>query len=201
MAQARVATIDSWYGPGSAPTRRRDQILVESARLFARHGFHGTSIDEIGSAAGVSGPAIYRHFPSKEGLLTEMLVGISEYLLDGGRRLATEHPAPADRLAALVDFHVDFALHRPELITVQDRDLANLPDESRRRVRALQRAYVEIWEDAIARTGPDRADDEVRTAAHAAFGLLNSTPRSAAHTTPDVARPVLAAMVSAALAR
>jgi AcrR family transcriptional regulator len=169
VEQARVPTIDSWSGPGPAPTRRRNQILVEAARLFARHGFHGTSIDEIGAAAGVSGPAIYRHFPSKEGLLTEMLVGISEYLLDGGRRLAATHPAPADRLTALVGFHVDFALQRPELISVQDRDLANLPE------------------------------DEVRVAAHAAFGLMNSTPRSAVHAPPETAARVLTSMVVAAL--
>ena len=99
----------------TAPTRRRDQILVEAARLFARHGFHGTSIDGIGAAAGVSGPAIYRHFPSKEGLLAEMLVGISEYLLDGARAIIAAHPDADDRLAALIDFQVDFALHRPEL--------------------------------------------------------------------------------------
>lgn len=199
MEPGSVATIDTWSGPGSAPTRRREQILVEASRLFARHGFHGTSIDGIGSAAGVSGPAIYRHFPSKEGLLTEMLVGISEYLLDGGRRLADNHPSPAERLTALVEFHVDFALQRPELISVQDRDLANLPDDARRTVRALQRAYVEVWEDAIARSGPPRSADEVRIAAHAAFGLMNSTPRSAAHASPETAAPVLTAMVVAAL--
>lgn len=194
-----VATIDTWSGPGSAPTRRREVLLVEASRLFARHGFHGTSIDEIGSAAGVSGPAIYRHFPSKEGLLTEMLVGISEHLLDGGRRLAGTYPSPAERLAALVAFHVDFALHRPELISVQDRDLANLPEDARRRVRALQRAYVEVWEDTITQAGTARSADEVRVAAHAAFGLMNSTPRSAARTAPETAAPVLTAMVVAAL--
>jgi AcrR family transcriptional regulator len=199
VEQGTVTTIDTWSGPGSAPTRRREQILVEASRLFADQGFHGTSIDGIGAAAGVSGPAIYRHFPSKESLLTEMLVGISEYLLDGGRRLAANHPAPAERLGALVEFHVDFALHRPELISVQDRDLASLPDDARRRVRALQRAYVEVWEDVISRSGPQRTADEVRIAAHAAFGLMNSTPRSAAHTSAETAAPVLTAMALAAL--
>jgi AcrR family transcriptional regulator len=183
-----------------APTRRRDRILVEAARLFAQHGFHGTSIDGIGSAAGVSGPAIYRHFPSKEGLLAEMLVGISEYLLDGARTIVAAHPDPEGRLAALIAFQVEFALHRPELITVQDRDLASLPEDSRRRVRALQRAYVEVWEDVISRVGPARSPEEIRTAAHAAFGLMNSTPRSASHTTAEVAGPVLATMVRAAVA-
>ena len=113
------------------------------------------SIDGIGAAVGVSGPALYRHFPSKEGLLAEMLVGISEHLLAGGQeRLAAEHADPDELLDALIAFHTDFALRQPELITVQDRDLANLPDAARRRVRGLQRAYVEIWVDALRRARP-----------------------------------------------
>ena len=93
-------------------TTRREQILQVAATLFARHGFHGVSIAELGAAVGVSGPALYRHFPGKEALLAEMLVGISEYLLDCGRaRARTDDPGQA--LTELVEFHVDFALQHP----------------------------------------------------------------------------------------
>src|ERR1700712_178355 len=124
-------------GPRATPQEstalsRREQILQVAARLFARHGFHGVTIADLGAAVGVSGPALYRHFPSKEGLLAEMLVGISEHLLAGGQERAAATADPEDLLDALVDFHTDFALSQPELITVQDRDLANLPDAARR---------------------------------------------------------------------
>ena len=183
----------------SPPTSRRDQILDTAARLFARRGFHGVSIDELGAAVGVSGPALYRHFPSKEGLLAEMLVSISEHLLARGRVLAGEHPDAGDLLDALIAFQVDFALTRPELITVQDRDLANLPDAPRGRVRTLQRTYVGLWEDALRRLHPGWSAERARIAAHAAFGLINSTPRSAARVPPGRAGPVLHAMARAAL--
>ena len=64
---------------------RRDQILTAAAELFARHGFHGVGIDDIGAAVGISGPALYRHFRSKDAMLGEMLTSISERLLDGGQ--------------------------------------------------------------------------------------------------------------------
>jgi AcrR family transcriptional regulator len=156
---------------------RRDQILAAAAELFARHGFHGVGIDEIGAAVGVSGPALYRHFRSKDAMLGEMLTSISEELLAGGqeRRDANE---PAGVLAELVRFQVDFALDNPALITVQERNLGNLTEPDRRRVRALQRRYVEVWVQAIRDT--DAAIDEpaARAAAHAVFGLINSTPHS-----------------------
>lgn len=162
-----------------ASTSRREQILRVAARLFAKHGFHGVSIAELGAAVGISGPALYRHFPGKEALLGEMLIDISERLLAEGRSLAGRLADPAELLAALVDFQLDFTLHEPELITVQDRDLANLRDADRHRVRALQRSYVEIWVDALRRLHPDLPVEDARVAAHGAFGLLNSTPHSA----------------------
>lgn len=184
--------------PDGTPSRR-EQILRVAARLFATRGFHGVSIAELGAAVGVSGPALYRHFPGKEALLAEMLVGISEYLLDGGTERAGGSDDPAAVLDALVEFHVDFALRHPELITVQDRDLANLPEQSRRKVRALQRAYVEIWVDTLRRRTPGLSAEAARIAAHGVFGLLNSTPHSAAGADPRQVAGMLRRMARHAL--
>ena len=93
-------------------------------------------LEDIGAAAGVSGPAIYRQFPNKESLLVELLVGISTRLLDGAREV--DGPRTRCRAAALnglIDFHLDFALGEPDLIRIQDRDLANLPAAAERQVR------------------------------------------------------------------
>ena len=60
---------------------RRLQLLSAAERLFAERGFLAVRLEDIGAAAGVSGPAIYRHFPNKESLLVELLVGISTRLL------------------------------------------------------------------------------------------------------------------------
>lgn len=180
-----------------APSRR-DQILVVAARLFARHGFHGVSIADLGAAVGVSGPALYRHFPGKEALLEEILVGISERLLAGGRERAGGEPRAT--LVALVDFHVEFAFREPELIVVQDRDLANLPEPGRRRVRLLQRTYVEIWVDTLREVHPSLSAEAARIAAHGVFGLLNSTPYSAGSGDPGpLGVDVLRRMALAAL--
>ncbi len=157
---------------------RREQILAVAAQLFARHGFHGVSIADLGAAVGVSGPALYRHFPGKEALLAELLVGISEHLLAGGRERAAASDDPDEVLAALVAFQAAFALREPELIVVQDRDLANLPPQAQKKVRRLQRTYVEIWVDALRARYPDLTPEAARVAAHGAFGLLNSTPHT-----------------------
>ncbi|MCW2614405.1 MAG: TetR/AcrR family transcriptional regulator [Frankiales bacterium] len=177
--------------------RTRDVMLREAARLFAERGFRGTSVGDIGAACGISGPAVYKHFPNKDAILSRLLVDISEQLVDGGRSVVQGTPDPEQALTALVDFHADFALAEPDVIRVQDRDLASLPDADRAVVRRLQRSYVEAWTDVLCRLEPDLGAEVARVRAHAVFGLLNSTPHSARGRA--VARRQLTAMALRAL--
>ena len=48
---------------------RRQQLVRAASRLFAERGFRSVSMEDLAAEAGVSGPAIYRHFASKEALL------------------------------------------------------------------------------------------------------------------------------------
>lgn len=165
---------------GSLPRGgRREALLRAAAVLFAERGFHGVGVDDIGAAAGISGPGVYRHFASKDAMLAEMLVRISDELLDGGTKRVAGSTDPRGALDALVRGHVDFALSNPELITVHDHELSRLPEADRRMVRRSQRQYVETWVSVIRAVWPDRDETSARGAAHAAFGLMNSTPHSA----------------------
>jgi AcrR family transcriptional regulator len=172
---------------------RREQILRAAAQLFAERGARAVGVDDVGAAVGVTGPAIYRHFASKDAMLAEMLLRISERLLAGGSAQVSEAgPDPVDQLRALIAFQVDFALDNPALITVQDRDLGALSERDARQVRQLQRRYVEVWVDVLARLHPDASTAACRARAHAVFGLINSTPHSAG----GLARPAMAGLLA-----
>ncbi|HEU0189829.1 MAG TPA: TetR/AcrR family transcriptional regulator [Mycobacterium sp.] len=179
---------------------RRTQLLTAAERLFAARGFLAVRLEDIGAAAGVSGPAIYRHFPNKEAMLVELLVGISTRLLDGARAVGSRESSPAAVLDGLIDFHLDFVFGEPDLIRIQDRDLAYLPAAAERQVRRAQRQYVEIWVAALRELHARLAESEARLMAHAVFGLLNSTPHSikSAGSAPR-SRIVMRAMTVAAL--
>ena len=178
---------------------RRVEILRTASELFARNGFHGVSMDELGAAAGVSGPALYRYFSGKEAILSAMLIDISERLLAGGRERVDAAASPSRALRSLVDFHVDFALDHPDLIDVQARDLDAVPEGDRRAVRRLQSQYVTLWVDALVGQRPEMSPERARAAAHAVFGLINSTPHSARLSRPEMAG-LLRAMALSALA-
>jgi AcrR family transcriptional regulator len=181
-------------GPG-----RRQQILDIAAELFAERGFHGVSVHDIGAACGISGPALYKHFASKNDILTQSLTAISQRHLAEGRsrsRSAAEDPGRA--LDALIAWHIDFALGNPALIVIQEREWANLDSVGRKEVRSLQLAYIDIWVDTVRRIRDDLDPAEARSVVQATFGLLNSTPHSA-RISESAMRHRLALMAQSAL--
>ncbi|MCC3269777.1 TetR/AcrR family transcriptional regulator [Arthrobacter gengyunqii] len=162
-------------GRSLAKASRRAAMLDAAASLFAERGYNGVSIEELGAAAGVSGPAVYRHFSGKPAVLSALLVGVSEDLLEGGKAVMAESATAEAALRGLVEFQVDFALRQANVIRVQDRDLNSLPAEDERTVRSLQRQYVEVWVDALSALHPDCGLPLLRHRAQAVFGLINST--------------------------
>ena len=190
-------------GRDRAKADRHSALLEQAARLFAERGFAGVSLEELGAAVGVSGPAVYRHFASKQALLGAILVGVSERLRTGGEAVRDAHTDAEAALEGLVAFHVDFALADADVIRVQDRDLAQLSTDDLHRVRRLQREYVDVWVEVLGEVLPDTDAASRLVRAHACFGLINSTPHTvrAARGGGDDAqvRSILARMARAAL--
>jgi AcrR family transcriptional regulator len=167
-------------GPRSNAPRlsRRDELLSVAADLFAERGFAKVTVDDIGSAAGVSGPALYHHFDGKESLLGEMLVRISDSLLTNAITIV-DNVSLLNALEPIIAMHVDFAVDNRSLITVHFRDLVQAAKPDQRRVKDLHGAYVDIWVDIVAAQLVGVLDTkEVRAAVHAVLGLINSTPFS-----------------------
>lgn len=160
-------------------SKRRDQILAQASLLFAERGFHGVSVNHIGEACGISGPALYKHFSSKDEILAASLTSISSQLLAEGQRRVALATDPTEALASLVDWHVQFALDEPAFIVIQEREWTNLSKAARRDVRALQVDYIDMWVDVLCALRADWDRATARAGAQAVFGLINSTPHSA----------------------
>jgi AcrR family transcriptional regulator len=171
--------IETWSSrPNKPRLSRRDELLSVAADLFAERGFAKVTVDDIGNAVGLSGPALYHHFDGKESLLGEMLVRISESLLANATAIVERVSLP-QALDPIIAMHVDFAVDNRSLITVHFRDLVHARKGDQRRVKELQSAYVDIWVDIVAAQHVTTLDTkEVRAAVHAALGLINSTPFS-----------------------
>src|ERR1700710_2438438 len=182
-----------------AKADRRSALLHAAAKLFAERGFERVSLEDLGAAVGISGPAVYRHFPSKQAVLAALLIDVSRELVGGADSVISGASAPAAALRELIAFHVEFAITNPDVIVVQDRDLASLADDDRQTVRYLQRSYIESWVGVLADLDSSVPVGELRIRSRATFGLINSTPHSARTSSRASVRTLFESMALAAL--
>lgn len=158
--------------------KRRGQLLAAAGRLFAARGFASVSLDEIGAEVGVTGQAIYRHFESKQDMLGALIGQAGYNLLLSGRAIEAKYSDVCQRLWQLVELQTGFALTSPDVIRVQDRDLAAVEARQQREIRRTQREYIDIWVRAMNDIHPTETAEQRLVRAHAVFGLINSTGHS-----------------------
>jgi AcrR family transcriptional regulator len=154
---------------------RRGRILTAAAELVARRGFHTVGMAEIGAEAGIVGSGIYRHFDSKDAILVALLDQVMARLQDGAARAIASSDDDRVVLSALIRDHVRVAIEDRSVLAVYHREVHNLPEDDRRRLRRLQRHYLEDWVHVLAPLRRDLADGELRLAVHAAIGAIQST--------------------------
>ena len=179
---------------------RRDAMLDAAAKLFSTRGYVDTGIDDIGEAVGVTGPAVYRHFESKEALLIAVLDRAVEHSTAIVPRVRAEATSPDDALRSARRphrrrVHRRSRAHRDLLAGVAEppgRATAALrarPTEAHRRVRRRSCAACAPSSRRATRAWPStprvRSCDPSRTA-------------RAASSEPDLQR-LLATMAYAAL--
>jgi TetR/AcrR family transcriptional repressor of nem operon len=92
----------------------RESIIKEALHLFRDHGYHATSMSDIGVACGLLKGSIYHYFPSKEELMKEVIRYLHEYYRHNAFRPAMDKRVDArTKLRRLKDFYI-------QLFTGQD---------------------------------------------------------------------------------
>lgn len=126
----------------------RERILREATRLFAAHGYDGTSIQAVAAAAGVTRPTLVYHFASKDGLRDEVLGRLfAHWTAELPRLLSASAKGP--RLEALIDNLYDFFSAEPALARLVLREALDRPDELHARIRAHLHPFTALFVELV----------------------------------------------------
>lgn len=176
---------------------REESIVQACEDLFYSKGFHAVSVDEIGERAGMSGPAIYRHFAGKEEILVMLFDRALDQLFQSRRALPED---PRERLAFLAHTHIGFVLKHHKLASIWIREDRGLPRDLARAHHQRSREYIDEWIACAGDVYPAAAKDDVAAAVYCVIGMANSIamwPRSS--TKFAGVRPFLNSMVLSGL--
>jgi AcrR family transcriptional regulator len=152
----------------------KERLLSVATRLFARHGFESTSVQDIVDAAGVTKGAMYHYYDSKDDLLYEVyhrLLSMQTAHLD---EIAAGPGTAEERLRAAAVDVVQTSLENLDDLIVFFRSLHMLPDDKQAQVRAERRRYQDkfraLVEEGVA-AGTYRSDISADVVVH--YFLVN----------------------------
>jgi len=135
--------------PGRRGPETREAIHAAAIDLFARLGYHATSMRALAAAAEVQPAAIYHWYPNKEAILVQLQDDFMEQLTVRVRAAMELQDRPAMKLAAAVREHVLYhGLHTDEAF-VTDSEIRALTDEPRRALIAKRDDYQAIFAGTI----------------------------------------------------
>jgi AcrR family transcriptional regulator len=122
-------------GRDPATLTSQEQILLAALQCFVERGYHGTTIRQIATRAGVSVPGLYHHFGSKLDLLEQLIDDTMDDLIEQtDAALGAAGEDPVDRFTAVIVAHVGFHCDRPEESFVGNTELRSLSPPARRRI-------------------------------------------------------------------
>ncbi|MFD2419299.1 TetR/AcrR family transcriptional regulator [Amycolatopsis pigmentata] len=175
--------------PGVGTPSRREQLLSSAAELFHQRGFHAVSMEDIGAAAGIAGPSVYKHFPSKSGLFCAIARRVAGRLALDAERALQRSANETEALQRLAESYVRVLTGSPELLVSLSVPGANIPEQDRADLIRAQRDYVAQWVDLLVAARPGLPAREATITVHAALTIANDLTR----TRRLAARPRLAA--------
>jgi AcrR family transcriptional regulator len=181
------------------PSIRRDQLLAVAATLFHERGYHLTGMDDIGKAAGMTGPGVYRHFRSKEEILETLTTEYGTPILARATEIAQATDDPQTAIVELARHYVSTILTHPAITSVAMYEGRMLRPETRATIIRTERLYVEEWVHVLSRLRPDLSDGRARVMVHGVLSLGLSVCRYNSGLANDVVEPLLANMIVLAL--
>lgn len=171
------SSVQAWQRPVVVPSRR-EELLSAATKLFRERGYRDVSMEDIGAAAGIAGPSVYRHFTGKADLLAAAGYRMADRLSMGARRAIETAQSPDQALSGLARSYVDIVWRSEDLLTVFASESVHMPDRDRKELIRVQRGYVAEWVTLLRTVAPRLAEPEARITVHAALTIVNDLTRT-----------------------
>jgi TetR/AcrR family transcriptional regulator, cholesterol catabolism regulator len=158
--------------------RKRQDVVVQAARVFAERGYDQTTVQDLADELGVAAGGLYHYFGSKEQLLIRICDQLMDPLLQQARELVGEGAPPDELLRELVRLWVAHVVeHRDHMLVFQqERHVIDHGDQWRD-VRRARKEFERLVEQVLERTRAEVSAPAVdpRLALSALLGMVNHT--------------------------
>src|SRR5699024_4082663 len=160
---------------GSRPRDRRAQLASVAAGLFRERGYHGVAVNDIAGAAGITGPALYRHFTDKQAILAHVLLGGLDDMVTATRQALEQSHEPAEeRVRTLLTSLAGLAVERREVSALWRWEGPNLGPSGAAQIRERSSGLLESWTTTLRTLRPELEQSDAELLCWAALSVLGS---------------------------
>lgn len=156
---------------------RRVQLVQIAAKIFAEEGYTETSMERISKQAGMTGPALYRHFASKQDILDTICVEALEQALKNALRIQAEENRNAqEALRKLLRSRLEHVFGpggSSDFLVARQK--AHLSKPALERISAIQEKIRAICESWLREIKPESSPPNIEIALFAAWNMITYT--------------------------
>ncbi len=138
------------YSRKEQARRTRNRILFEATKLFARQGYHKTTISDICNAAGLTSGALFHYFPTKEALLNAVIERLKKGIVLYSEYLEKIEKPGFDAIEEIVNLMCEHFERQPEA-TICLASLATEFAGANQRIETLLKEIYENFVNSLAR--------------------------------------------------
>lgn len=120
---------------------RKDEIILQAAKLFYEKGFQSTSMREIASHVKVKASSLYNHINAKEDLLAQIILKLAHEFVGHINAIAGQNLSAVDKLQAIIQHHIEINIHQSEALAVLNNDWIYLSSSDQQDFIKLRTAY------------------------------------------------------------
>lgn len=129
---------------------RKEEILSKATQLFSERGFSAVSMRDIASAIDIKASSLYNHLTSKQEMLSEIIGQLaSEFVTHITRVQANSTLNIQQKLALIIEHHINLSLHQPQVIAVLNTEWIHLDGEHLQEFKAKRFDYENTFRQII----------------------------------------------------
>ena len=128
----------------------KEAIVSIASRLFQERGYHATSLEQVARELGVTRPALYYYFKSKQDLLYEITGTAQARLLAGMHEAVVDGLTPDETIRRLLLNHISTVIENAESVACFFQEESALPARRRNQMRRARWEYTKAFADLYA---------------------------------------------------
>jgi len=130
-------------------SKRRDEIVAQSAQLFRTYGYNGASMRTVAEAVGIEAASLYNHIKSKSEILQEICFKVANKFLTHMDAVERSNKTTVEKLENIIRIHIRMMLEEYEHVYVSDHEWKHLPEPYLSNFLNQRRSYRKRLADLV----------------------------------------------------